>query len=159
MPNFGYKGMLCGIGAFKQHCAFNLFAFKKMKNAAMFEAKNVESMGHLGKITSLTDLPADEVIIDFINEAMKLNETKAKPIKEKILADNKILYYPEGMKAALRENKTAGDVFEKFNYTDKKENVEWIAEAKTEATRNKRIATMLQWLEEGKKRNWKYEKG
>ena len=157
-PIFEYKGMLCGLGAFKQHCAFNMFKFKQMKEAALFEEKNKEAMGQLGKITSLQDLPPDDVIIAYLKEAMKLNENKGKlpkPVKDNT---NKILYYPEGMQAALEANAKANTTFEKMSYSHKKEYVEWIAEAKTEATRSKRIVTMIEWLEEGKRRNWKHEK-
>ncbi len=156
-PIFEYKGMLCGLGAFKQHCAFNIFKFKQMKEAALFEQKNMEAMGHLGKITSVADLPADNIVIAYLKEAMKLNENKTKPVKAKADVANKILFYPDGMKTALAENKNANDVFTKMSYSHQKEYVEWIAGAKTEATRNKRIATMMEWLEEGKRRNWKYE--
>ena len=158
VPVFEYKGLLCGFGVFKQHCAFNIFKAKLMKQAAAFEQKNTEGAGQFGRITSLRDLPADDVIIAYIKEAMKLNEEGVQFAKTKPDQNNVILYYPEGMKAALAENKKANDKFESLRYSHKKEYVEWIAEAKGEATRNKRIATMLAWLEEGKRRNWKYEK-
>jgi len=35
--------------------------------------------------------------------------------------------------------------------------VEWVTEAKTEETRDKRLATAVEWIAEGKGRNWKYE--
>ncbi len=157
MPFFNYKGMLCSMAAFKKHCAFNIFKFKQMQQAAHFEEKNTEAAGQFGKITSLDNLPPDDVIIGYLREAMKLNEAKTKPAKKKEVS-NAILFYPEGMETALNENEKAKEVFEKLSYSHKKEYVEWIAEAKTEATRNKRIATMIEWLPEGKRRNWKYEK-
>ena len=158
VPVFEYKGLLCGLGVFKQHCAFNIFKAKLMKNAAGFEQKNTEGAGQFGRITSLRDLPADDVIIAYIKEAMKLNEEGVQFARTKSDTNNSVLYYPEGMKGALSTNGKANAVFEKLSYSHKKEYVEWIAEAKGEATRNKRIVTMLAWLEEGKRRNWKYEK-
>ncbi len=158
VPFFEYKGILCGMAAFKKHCAFNIFKFKMMREAAYFEEKNTEAMGHLGKITSVNDLPADDVVISYVQEAMRLNEVKTKPAKKKE-NNTSVLFYPEGMQAALEDNKTVKETFEKMSYSHKKEYVEWIAEAKTEATRNKRIATMIEWLAEGKRRNWKHEKG
>lgn len=157
MPFFGYKGMLCSIAAFKNHCAFNIFKFKMMQESTMFEEKNKEAMGHLGKITSVADLPPDNMIISYLQEAMKLNETNAKLVKKKDNTGSHLIY-PENVNAALEGNKKANDVFEKLSYSHKKEYIEWIAEAKTGTTRNKRVATMIEWLEEGKKRNWKYEK-
>ncbi|MEO7266129.1 MAG: YdeI/OmpD-associated family protein, partial [Ferruginibacter sp.] len=43
-------------------------------------------------------------------------------------------------------------------YSHKKEYLQWITEAKTEDTRNKRMATAIEWIAEGKGRNWKYQK-
>ena len=158
MPNFGYKGMLCGLGAFKRHCAFNLFKAKLMKDSALFEQNNADSMGQLGRITSLQDLPPDDVMIAYIKEAAKLNEKGAKPVKAKTITTDKVLSYPAAMANALATNTKANDAFEKMSYSHKKEYVEWISEAKTEITQNKRIATMMEWLEEGKRRNWKHER-
>ena len=158
MPNFGYKGMLCGLGAFKQHCAFNLFKAKLMKDSALFEQNNADSMGQLGRITSLQDLPPDDVMIAYIQEAAKLNEKGAKPVKAKTSTADKVLSYPAAMANALAANTKANEMFEKMSYSHKKEYAEWISEAKTETTQNKRIATMLEWLEEGKRRNWKHER-
>jgi len=59
--------------------------------------------------------------------------------------------------APTKDNKKAKTVFDNFSYSQKKEYVEWIIEAKTEPTRNKRLATTVEWLSEGKRRNWKYE--
>ncbi len=157
MPFFNYNGMLCSMAAFKKHCAFNIFKFKQMQAAAHFEEKNAEAAGQFGKITSVDNLPPDDIIIGYLQEAMKLNETKTKPSK-KNEASNAILFYPEGMQAALDANTKAKEAFERMSYSHKKDYVEWIAEAKTDATRNKRIATMIEWLQEGKRRNWKYEK-
>ena len=128
-----------------------------MQQAAQFEEKNAKAAGQFGKITSVDNLPSDDVIIGFLREAMKLNETKTKPSKKKETS-NAVLFYPEGMQTALDQNEKAKETFERLSYSHKKEYVEWIAEAKTETTRNKRIATMIEWLLEGKRRNWKYEK-
>ncbi len=128
-----------------------------MHKAAQFEENNTEAMGQFGKIVSVENVPPDEVIIGYLHEAMKLNEAQPKQAKKKDNS-NAILFYPKGMQATLNENEKAKTAFENMSYSHKKEYVEWIAEAKTEATRNKRIATMIEWLLEGKRRNWKYEK-
>ncbi len=158
MPHFGYKGMLCGLGSFKQHCAFNIFKAKQMQDATLFEQNNSAGMGALGRISSLHDLPPDDAIIAYLHEAMKLNENPSKKTKLKASSASKTLSYSDGMEAALKAHSKAAEVFEAMSYSHKKEYTEWIAEAKTEATRNKRIATMLEWLAEGKHRNWKYDR-
>jgi uncharacterized protein YdeI (YjbR/CyaY-like superfamily) len=75
-------------------------------------------------------------------------EEKPKEIKE--------LVVPEYFLEALSENKDALKTFTNFSYSQKKEYVDWVVDAKTEATREKRMATSVEWLSEGKIRNWKY---
>ncbi len=156
-PFFEYKGIIGGMAAFKQHCAFSLMKAKLMKDADQFTTNNSASMGQLGKLSSVTDLPPDDVFIRYIQEAVRLNEENIKVAKVKATSP-KELVYPEQMTSALKTNVKAAEVFAGMNYSNRKEYVEWICEAKTDATRNKRLATMLEWLEEGKVRNWKYTK-
>ncbi len=99
MPFFEYKGMMGGIAAFKQHCAFNLLKARLMKDAETFLKNNEEGMGLLGRITSLQDLPPDDVLIDYIREAMRLNDDDNKPVKK--AASIKELIIPETVTAAL----------------------------------------------------------
>lgn len=156
-PHFMHQGMLCSMASFKQHCAFGFW-----KGSLLFGKNNgpggteKESMGHFGRITALSDLPKDAVLIRYIHKAAKLNEegiklpAKAKP-KEK-----KELVVPEYLVAVMKKNPRAQTTFESFSFSHKKEYVEWITEAKTEATRQRRMATALEWLSQGKPRNWKY---
>jgi uncharacterized protein YdeI (YjbR/CyaY-like superfamily) len=118
--------------------------------------KNKTAMGTFGRLTSVKDLPSDKVMIDLIQQAMELNEKGAK-VPKKPTAGKKELVVPSDLTKALSKNKTAKAAFEKFSYSHKKEYVQWIEEAKTEATRNKRLATTVEWLSEGKSRNWKYD--
>lgn len=162
--SFDYKGLLCSFAAFKQHCAFGFW-----KSALLNDAKNVlqeranqggEAMGNLGRITSMKDLPVDAVILDFIKQAKKLNDDGVKlPSRKKVSEKEKNeLEIPPKLISALKKNKMAKETFEAFSYSNKKEYSEWIQEAKTEATREKRITAALEMLEAGKSRNWKYEK-
>ena len=144
-PFFEYKGLIGGMAAFKQHCAFNFMKRQLMKDVDIFDNNNNEGKGHLGRITSVGDLPADDVFIGYIREAMMLNEDNKKPEKKKPPVD-KTLIYPHDMQAAFKANTKIAELFEGMSYSHKKEYVEWIAEAKTEATRNKRIATMMEWI-------------
>ena len=155
MPSFDYKGILCGFAAFKQHATFGFWKQSLMETDAF--PKNKTAMGSFGRITSLKDLPPDKVMIGLIHQAMELNEKGVK-VTKKPTAAKKELVVPDILAAALKKNKSASAAFEKFPYSCKKEYVEWITEAKTDATRDKRLATTIEWLSEGKRRNWKYEK-
>jgi len=154
MPAFEYKGLVCGIAAFKQHCALGFWKEKLLDSDAFPAQKN--AMGSVGRITSKKDLPPDDVIIKLVQQAIELNENGVK-VPKKAAAPKKELVVPDYLTAALKKNKTAQKTFENFPYSCKKEYVEWITEAKTEPTREKRIATTIEWLAEGKRRNWKYE--
>lgn len=113
-------------------------------------------MGSFGRITSRKDLPPDEMLIKLIRQAVELNENGVNVDKKKPAA-KKELVVPDILTAALKKNKAAQKTFDNFPYSCKKEYVEWITEAKTEPTREKRLAQTLEWLAEGKRRNWKYE--
>jgi uncharacterized protein YdeI (YjbR/CyaY-like superfamily) len=65
---------------------------------------------------------------------------------------------PADLAAALRRNRKARASFEAFSPSHRREYIEWITEAKREETREKRLATTIEWLEEGKPRHWKYLK-
>jgi uncharacterized protein YdeI (YjbR/CyaY-like superfamily) len=156
MPSFEYKGLLCGFAAFKAHCTFGFWKQSLLESDAF--PKNRTAMGSFGRITSLKDLPSDKVMIGLIHQAMELNEKGIKVPKKPAANGKKEVVVPEVLTAALKKNKAARETFEKFPYSCKKEYVEWITEAKTDATRDKRLATTLEWLAEGKRRNWKYEK-
>lgn len=158
-PHFDYKGeMMCSMAAFKHHCAFGFWKAALMKDKKLLAtAKSEVAMGHLGKITRLNDLPADAVMIRYIKEAMKLNDEgikieKAKPRKASLLK------IPAILKEALSKNRKAANTFESFSTSQKNEYIVWITEAKTEATKLKRLATAMEWMAEGKIRNWKYVK-
>ena|ERR1700741_4373245 len=159
-PHFDYKGMMCSMASFKKHAVFGFWKASIMKDAELLMevAKSEVAMGHMGKLTSVKDLPSDKVMIRYIKEAAKLNDDGITlPSKAKV-AVKKELVVPDYLEIALRKNKKAKATFEGFNYTNKKEYVEWLEEAKTEATREKRMADAIEWMAEGKIRNWKYIK-
>ena len=158
-PHFDYKGgMMCSMAAFKEHCAFSFWKASLMKDPKLLNnAKSETAMGHLGRITSLKDLPADKIMISYIKEAIKLNDDKVKIVKVKPV-EKAPLIIPEDINAALKKTKKAQTTFENFSYSNKKEYVQWITEAKSEVTRNKRLTQAVAWMAEGKIRNWKYLK-
>ncbi len=154
--SFDYKGPFASMAAFKQHCAFGFWKAALMKDAKKLKDNQDSSMGHLGKITSLKDLPSDKIIIGYIKEAMKLNESGAKLQPRKKITDTKPLPVPPYFKTALSKNKKAKEQFDKFPSGQKKEYILWLTEAKTKETRNKRMEQAIEWISEGKIRNWKY---
>lgn len=155
-PHFNYKGMMCNMASFKAHCSFGFW-----KAAIMKDPKNIlttigkTSMGHLEKIRSLEDLPADRVFLDYIKQAMKLNEEDIKLPPRKIVKAAAVKA-PDYFTKELKKNKKAHAVFEAFSPSHRKEYVEWITDAKSEETRNKRMTQAIEWIAEGKGRNWKY---
>jgi len=158
-PHFDYKGVMCSMASFKQHCAIGFWKASLFSNGRdlVAKAKSEEAMGHMGRITSLKDLPKDSVLIGYIKEAMKLNEAGIK-LSPKTKAATSELEVPDYFMAALKKNKAALKTFEGFSNSNRKEYVSWVTEAKTEDTRIKRLETSIEWMSEGKQRNWKYLK-
>lgn len=158
-PHFEYKGILCSMAAFKQHCSFGFWKATLMKDdKQLLNRVGNTDMGYFDKITSLEDIPADKIILAYIKEAMRLNEEGVKlPVKPKT-ATKKEVEPPADLMAALKKNKAALKTFESFSPSHKREYIEWITEAKTEATRTKRLETAVEWMAEGKGRHWKYAK-
>jgi len=155
-PNFLYKGMMCSMASFKEHCAFGFW--KSSLILGKGDGERESAMGHFGRITKLADLPSKKVLSGYIKQAMKLNEdgvkspSRMKP-KEKTPRE---LVVPDDLASALRANGAASATFEKFSPSHRREYVEWVTEAKTQATRTRRLEQAVQWLAEGKPRNWKY---
>ena len=160
MPFFDYKGeMMCHMASFKQHCAFGFWKGSIMKDPVLREAAaSEEAMGHLGKITSLKGLPSDKKISAWIKEAMTLNDNGIKLPPKVKAAETKEITTPDYFTKAIAKNKAAKKMWDTFSPGKKKDYIVWIIEAKTEDTRNKRMETAVEWIAEGKARNWKYEK-
>jgi uncharacterized protein YdeI (YjbR/CyaY-like superfamily) len=156
-PSFVYQGMLCGMAAFKAHCTFGFWKHALIldQNPAQ-KAKAEAAMGQLGRITSLSDLPPDKVLIGYVKLAVRLNELGVKVPRAPRPLKMKPLVTPPELAAALKKNKRALETFEDFSPSHKREYIEWITEAKREETRTKRLETTIAWLAEGKPRNWKY---
>ncbi len=156
MPFFEYKGPVCYLAAFKHHCGFG---FWRGTNAMEDSAKSDEAMGQLGRITSVKELPPKRVLLQYLKKAMQSKDSAAEtPAKAKPRPPRKEVAVPAYFSAALKKNKKALATFEAFTPGKRKDYVEWITEAKTDETRERRIKTSLEWLAEGKSRNWKYER-
>jgi uncharacterized protein YdeI (YjbR/CyaY-like superfamily) len=154
-PHFMYAGeILCSMASFKAHCSFGFW-----KASLIDELKGIdkEAMGHFGRIESIKDLPSEKSFAAMIKKAMKLNEEGIKVQKKKPAPANRTIVIPDYFDTALRKNKKAFKNFEAFSYSHKKEYIEWITDAKQDATRERRMNTALEWIGEGKGKNWKYE--
>ncbi|UOE41061.1 YdeI/OmpD-associated family protein [Chryseobacterium suipulveris] len=157
-PNFMYRDkILCSMAVFKNHCAFGFWLEKEMKTMKEI-TKDIEknSMFNLGKLTKIEDLPSKKQLKAAIKEAMELTEMgvtikKAAPAKKEIET-------PDYFSKALNSNKQAKQFFDNASPSFRKEYILWITDAKTEVTRNKRLEQAIEWIAEGKGRNWKYEK-
>jgi uncharacterized protein YdeI (YjbR/CyaY-like superfamily) len=158
-PNFDYKGVMCNMAAFKQHCSFGFWKASMMNDPKkVLQSTDKGGMGNFDRITSLKDLPSDKVLTDFIKQAMELNEQGVKRAVKVTLKGSKTIETPDYFAKALKKNKIAEEIFENFAYSHRKEYIQWFEEAKTDETRNKRISQAIEWISEGKGRNWKYEK-
>jgi len=152
MPFFDYRGSLCHFAAFKQHCAFGFWKGKLLFGG---DPLSEDAMGQFGRITSIKDLPPKKVLAEYVKAAAKLNESGVKVAKAKT-APRAAPKAPDDLVAALKKNKKALATYEAFSPSCKREYVDWITEAKREATRAKRLADAVAWMAEGKQRNWKY---
>lgn len=150
MPAFTHKGKnLAGMAAFKAHCAVMIHGSGRQGER--------EGMGEYGKVASLADLPDDAALAAKLIEARERIDTAGTAVKARRQPKPE-LPVPQDLAAALRENSAAQAAFDGFPPSARREYIEWITEAKQDATRTRRLATAIEWIAEGKKRNWKYEK-
>jgi uncharacterized protein YdeI (YjbR/CyaY-like superfamily) len=157
-PFFDHDGPVCQLAAFKQHCAFGFWKEALMDDPFKILNREADTAGSLGRITSLADLPEDEILIQYIRHALSLNLQGVKaPARNKIQAEKRELLVPPYFTEVLNQNLAVKEQFEKFSPSQKKEYITWLEEAKTEATRLKRLETAIEWISEGKSRNWKYK--
>ena len=154
-PSFDYRGPMFIMSAFKAHCALSFWRPEIRKLAD--PTGSAEGMGQFDRITTLSDLPSDAKLLGFLTAATQLNASgvkdPARPSKPK-----PALPIPPYLQKALKAQPKAAAAFAGFTPSQRREYLEWLVEAKTESTREKRLATALEWIAEGKQRNWKYQK-
>ena len=149
-PHFEHHGMLCGMAAFKEHCAFGFW------NRALEIPEKRDAMGQFGCIQSLADLPKDSVLVGYVREAARLNERGKKigPIRKA----KKPLPVPKELVSALKKKAGATARFKALSPSRQREYCEWIVEAKRDVTREKRLKTAVDQIAEGKPLMWKYQR-
>ena len=162
-PFFLHGGLiLCNISAFKAHCSFGFWGAEIGKVLRADGVVQGGGMGSLGRITSVKDLPPDKVMLGYLRQAVALidsgqGENRIVAARRVVKTPKPTVETPSEFAAALKKNKAASKGFQAFSPSCKREYVEWIADAKRDETRQKRIAQAVEWIAEGKQRNWKYQ--
>ncbi|MEP6467420.1 MAG: YdeI/OmpD-associated family protein [Parafilimonas sp.] len=159
-PHYSFKGdHLCMFGGFKQHCSFSLYKAELMKDKEIQESvKGGKKFGYMDKVKDISELPDSKILVAYIKEAMELNATgiaKPKPVKEKSAVE---VVAPNAFLDALKKDKQATAIFESKSPSFRKNYIVWLADAKTEETRQKRVNQSLEWIAEGKDRFWQSKK-
>ncbi len=152
MPHFIHHGILCGMAAFKEHCIFGFW-----KAALVLGGDHESRMSQFGRLTSLADLPSKKALTAYVKKAARLNEEGVQLPRPSKAAAKKVVV-PKDFAAALARNAAARRSFEQFPPSHKREYVEWIAGAKREETRERRLATAIDQIAAGKPQSWKYMK-
>jgi uncharacterized protein YdeI (YjbR/CyaY-like superfamily) len=159
MPFFVQQGVvIASMAAFKRHCAFGFWGPEMKKALAKDGLKSSEAMGSLGRITGLDTLPPDRMLLSYMRQAGTLVESgqRTKSIERAKKAPPRPVRVPPELASALKKNKMATKVFDEFSPSCRREYAEWIAEAKRPETKEKRVKQAVEWIAQGKQRNWKY---
>lgn len=153
MPAYTVAGKILLItAAFKAHTALNFWRGQELET----NRSSVGAMGQFGKIKSVDELPSDAELDRLIREAAELARSAPAPRKAKHAPRRPPEMHPQ-FAAALAKAPKAKAALDAFPPSARREYLDWIADAKQDSTREKRIAAAVEWLSEGKRRNWKYE--
>ena len=160
MPFFLQQDViLSNMASFKQHCAFGFWGPEMKKLLKQDGLTESNAMGSLGRITGMQDLPADKLLLSYMRQAAELVESgeRKKSIERPKKTVKRPVHVPAELAAALKKNQLAAKAFEGFSPSCRREYAEWVSEAKRPETREKRLAQAIEWIAQGKSRNWKYE--
>ncbi len=156
-PSFERGGMLGGMASFNQHVGYGFWNGRRMKDPEGLFGGDPKSSPMRIKVADVADLPSRAVLVAYVKEAARLNEEGVKPKRKKVVRKPKeSVEAPDDLMDAVNGSARARATWEGFSYSKRKEYVEWITTAKREATREKRLRTAIEWIAEGKDRNWKY---
>jgi uncharacterized protein YdeI (YjbR/CyaY-like superfamily) len=156
-PCFESNGLVCAIAAFKQHVNFSFFKGKLLNDSEeIFSASENNELTAL-KFKTLVDVPTDDILVNYLQQAISLNSADNKQKKQVQRKDKNSLVIPEDLSSALANNLPANEVFKAFSYSKQKDYIDWLTSAKRATTRSTRLNTAIEWISEGKPRHWKYE--
>lgn len=155
MPFFVAGGTpLCHMAAFKRHAAFGFWRHVEV----MGGERPAEGMGSFGKLATLDDLPPKRTLVALLERAAALNASGTKPVRATPKRTPAPLpELPADFAAAMDAASAARRAWDAFAPSHRREYLDWILGAKRAETRAKRIAQAVEWLAEGKSRNWKHE--
>ena len=151
VPHFMHHGILCSMASFKSHCAFGFW-----KEELMTGTSGAGGAGQFGRVTSVKDLPPKAAFVRLVKEAVRLNEDGMKPPPRSAPDRSRSVRAPADLLAALRNNPEARAAYEEMSPSHKREYIEWITEAKRDETRKRRVAQAVEWIAEGRIRDWRY---
>lgn len=154
-PSFERNGIVGGFAAFKNHVSWGLWKAKLIKDPTSAMATDASSAMGGGHLRSVKDIPPDKVMLDLIRQAVDLNEKGVK-LPRNTAAKKPPPKTPPDLAAALKRNARASTVYKSFSASHKREYIEWITGARQPATRQRRLKQAVEWIAEGKPRNWKY---
>jgi uncharacterized protein YdeI (YjbR/CyaY-like superfamily) len=152
VPAFDYKGPLASMAAFKAHCVFGFWKGALMKTVP--KGREGEAMGQFGRFESVDDLPSQAALVRMVKEARSLADAGMKAPRTRMVKPP--LKAPASMLAVIKKKKKVHAAYEALSPSHKREYIEWITDARTDETRARRLATAVEWIAEGKSRNWKY---
>jgi hypothetical protein len=156
VPAFEHRGIMCGLAVFKSHAKFGFWKAALLAERGFPEVMSEED-GGLGHLRTMDDLPNTDRLIAMVKAAAALNETGVALKREKT-APKPPVRTPAYFAAALKKSRKATAVYDAFSPSKKRDYVEWITGAKSDDTRDRRVAQAIEWIAEGKSRNWKYER-
>ena len=155
-PGFTYRGrILAGMAAFKQHATFGLWHGAGIVDEG--SRRTGEAMGQFGRLTRVADLPGRRELAGYIRQAMKLIDEGAKRPSARAGTPRPPAEVPGDLAAALQADAKARATFDSFPPGSRREYIEWITDARRGETRARRLSQAIEWMSEGKRRNWKYE--
>ncbi len=163
-PMLDHHGPLLMLSARKAHVNLTFWLGRQMKDpeGVLTDVGSRSGLRTL-RVEASGEPPPRELLRAYVAEAAALNEARAaakragrpspraRPARSR--PEPRV---PEDLAAALERSPSAAAVFAGFSPTNRREYVEWLTEAKREATRARRLAQAIEWIAEGKPRNWKY---
>lgn len=164
MPHFTVNAKnVAGMAAFKAHCTFVIHGEGRQGEGAKGESgagesRQGEGMGQFGRITTIANLPPETELVAKLQEARDRILSKGSALKPSAARGPRLdIAMPDDFASALAASPAARAVFDGFAPSHRRDYLEWITEAKTPATREKRMVQAVEWIAEGKRRHWKYE--
>ena len=152
-PAFTKDGkILLIMAAFKAHAALNFWRGQEIGDGSL----GAGAMGQFGKLLTVNDLPGEAEFAALVREAAALAATAPAPRKVKHAPKPAAELHPD-FATALAAHPAAKATLDGFSPSARRDYVDWVNDAKQDATRTKRILTAVEWLAEGKKRHWKYQ--